>query len=53
MDPAGLESLREGVKADLVATSLGEAVKLCIEATGMEDQSQDALQQEKSTTAVA
>jgi hypothetical protein len=53
MDPAVLESLREGVKADLVATSLGEAVKLCIEATGMEDQSQDALQQEKSTTAVA
>jgi len=32
--PAALELLREGAKADLVATSLGEAVKLCIEATG-------------------
>jgi hypothetical protein len=33
--PAALELLREGAKADLVATSLGEAVKLGIAATGV------------------
>ncbi|QOZ20836.1 AI-2E family transporter [Bradyrhizobium sp. CCBAU 21365] len=52
-DPVALESLREGAKADLVATSLGDAVKLCIEATGIKDQRQQALQQEKSATAAA
>jgi hypothetical protein len=51
IDPAALELLREGAKADLVATSLGEAVKLCIEATGVKDQ--EAPQQEKSATAAA
>jgi predicted PurR-regulated permease PerM len=34
MDPAALESLREGAKADLAAASLGGALKHCIEATG-------------------
>jgi len=34
IDPGGLERLRDGAKADLVAASLGEAVNLCIEATG-------------------
>ena len=38
MAPAALEVLREGAKADLAAASLGEAVKLCIEATGAEHQ---------------
>jgi predicted PurR-regulated permease PerM len=33
--PAALELLREGAKADLVATSLGEAVKLGIATTGV------------------
>jgi hypothetical protein len=42
--PAALELLREGVKADLVATSLGEAVKLGIAATG------PVTREEKSTT---
>ncbi|WP_247517008.1 AI-2E family transporter [Bradyrhizobium sp. 190] len=37
MDPAALESLREGAKADLAATSLGGALKHCIEATGVVD----------------
>ena len=37
MDPAALESLREGAKADLAATSLGDALKHCIEATGVVD----------------
>ena len=36
MEPAALEILREGAKADLAAASLGEAIKLCIEATGVE-----------------
>ena len=34
MEPATLESLREGAKADLAASSLGGAIKLCIESTG-------------------
>jgi predicted PurR-regulated permease PerM len=33
LDPTVLEQLREAAKADLAAASLGEAVKLCIEAT--------------------
>ena len=37
MDPGALEGLREGAKADLAATSLGGALKLCIEATGVVD----------------
>jgi AI-2E family transporter len=53
IDPAALELLREGAKADLVATSLGEAVKLCIEATGVKDQRQEASGQEKSATVAA
>jgi hypothetical protein len=40
MDPAGLEQLRDGTKADLVAASLGEAIKLCIEATGIDSHRQ-------------
>jgi predicted PurR-regulated permease PerM len=36
MEPARLEQLREGAKADLAAASLGETVKLCIAATGFE-----------------
>jgi hypothetical protein len=51
IDLAALELLREGAKADLVAASLGEAVKLCIEATG--DQRHAASKHEKSTTAAA
>jgi predicted PurR-regulated permease PerM len=48
--PAALELLREGVKADLVATSLGEAVKLGIAATGVvRDQGDLITREEKST----
>jgi predicted PurR-regulated permease PerM len=37
MEPAALERLRDGAKADLAASSVGEALKLCIEAaTGLE-----------------
>lgn len=51
IDPAALELLREGAKADLVAASLGEAVKLCIEATGVKDQ--EASKEEMSATVAA
>jgi hypothetical protein len=53
IDPVALELAREGAKADLVASSLGEAVKLCIEATGVTDQRQKVSKQEKSTTEAA
>ena len=49
--PDALESLREGAKADLAAASLGEAVKLCIEAA--QNQSQATSGQEKSATVAA
>ena len=53
IDPAALELLREGAKADLAAASLGDAVKLCIEATGVKDRRHSASKQKKSTTAAA
>ena len=53
IDPPALEVLRDNAKADLVAASLGETVKLCIEATGVADQSHPASKQEKSTIAAA
>jgi hypothetical protein len=34
IDLAALEQMRDAAKADLVAASLGEAVKLCIDAAG-------------------
>jgi predicted PurR-regulated permease PerM len=37
IDPAALEALRDGTKADLAAASLGGALKLCIVATGLKD----------------
>jgi predicted PurR-regulated permease PerM len=48
MDLAGLEQLRDGAKADLVAASLGEAIKLCIEATGIDSHRQPTKQDERS-----
>ena len=52
-DPAVLEALREGAKADLVASSLGHAVKLCIQAAGVKDQRQEITGQETSATVAA
>ena len=49
IDPAALESLREDAKADLVALSLGEAVRQCIEATGFP--SQEDMQKRAATAA--
>jgi predicted PurR-regulated permease PerM len=54
MDPAALELLRDGAKADLAAASVAEAVKLCIEATGFDSHTQVANQNQPSaTTAVS
>ena len=39
MEPAALETLRESAKADLAVATLGEAIKLCIGATCVEDHS--------------
>src|ERR1700729_654692 len=36
VDPAALEELQDGAKADLAVSSVGQALKLCIEATGRE-----------------
>ena len=53
IDQDALELLRESSKADLVAASLGEAVRLCIEATGVKDPRQEASEEEKSAIAAA
>jgi predicted PurR-regulated permease PerM len=53
IEPAALELLREGAKADLVAASLGEAVKLCIEAAVAKDERKAASRNETPATAVA
>jgi len=52
MEPAALEVLREGAKADLAAASLGEAIKLCIEATGVGHQP-DTNEKEKPSKVTA
>jgi predicted PurR-regulated permease PerM len=53
IDPAALETLREGAKADLVASSLGDAVRLCIAAAGVKDRRHEGIRQETSATAAA
>jgi predicted PurR-regulated permease PerM len=53
MDPAALEHLRDGAKADLAAASVAEAVKMCIEATGFDGHTQVANQNQLSATTAA
>jgi hypothetical protein len=53
MDPAALDELRDGAKADLAASSLGEALKLCIEATGLEGRPLITAPDRLSTTTAA
>ncbi len=53
IDQAALDMLRDNSKADLVAASLGEAVKLCIEAASTTHQSHVISGQEEPTTAAA
>jgi predicted PurR-regulated permease PerM len=53
MDPRALEKLRDSAKADLAAASLGEAIKLCIEATGLEGPAQTTTEDQLSRTTAA
>jgi hypothetical protein len=53
IDPATLEQLREGAKADLAAASLADAIKLSIEATGLAPQEPKTGQGELSATTAA
>jgi predicted PurR-regulated permease PerM len=53
MDPAALEKLRDGAKADFAAASLGEALKLCIEAAGLEGPAQTTTEDQLSRTTAA
>jgi predicted PurR-regulated permease PerM len=53
MEPAALEQLREDAKADLAAASLGDAVKLCIEATGAESPGHEKRADKLSSTTAA
>jgi predicted PurR-regulated permease PerM len=53
MEPGALETLREGAKADLAAASLGEAIKLCIEAAGVQDYSHLTAKDRPSKTTAA
>jgi predicted PurR-regulated permease PerM len=51
--PGALEKLRDSAKADLAAASLGEALKLCIEATGLEGPAQTTTEDQLSRTTAA
>ncbi|SIO30745.1 Predicted PurR-regulated permease PerM [Bradyrhizobium erythrophlei] len=53
IDRTALELLRDSAKADLVAASPGEAVRLFIEAAGVKDQTYGTSKQETSVTAAA
>jgi len=53
INPAALEQLRDGAKADRAAASLSEAIKLCIEATGIESHDQAPKQDKFSATTAA
>lgn len=53
LDATALEQLRDGAKADLAAAGLGQALKLCIEATGVEVLGRAAEQPGLSATAAA
>lgn len=53
MDPGALEKLRDSAKADLAAASLGEALKLCIEATGLGGPAQTTTEDQLSRTTAA
>ena len=45
-----IRELRDAAKADLAAASLGDAVKLCVEATGLEGRPQTAAKGQFSRT---
>ena len=53
IDPTALEQLRDGAKADLAAASLGQAIQLCMEATGVEGPNRTLRQFDRPATTVA
>jgi predicted PurR-regulated permease PerM len=53
LDPTALEKLRDGAKADLAASSVGGAITLCIEATGLQGRPFTMAQDSLSTTNAA
>jgi predicted PurR-regulated permease PerM len=53
MDPEWLEKLRDSAKADLAAASVGEALKLCIEAAGQEGRARTTTEDQSSRTTAA
>jgi predicted PurR-regulated permease PerM len=53
IDATGLERLRDGARADLVAASLGEAVKLCIELARPDQQTDIATKPDKLAVTTA
>lgn len=53
IDPTALEQLRDGAKADLAAASLGQAIQLCMEATGVEGPNRTLQQFDRPATTVA
>jgi predicted PurR-regulated permease PerM len=53
IDTGGLERLRDGARADLVAASLGEAVKLCIELARPDQQTDIATKPDKLAVTTA
>jgi predicted PurR-regulated permease PerM len=53
MDREWLEKLRDGAKADLAAASVGEALKLCIEAAGQQGRAQATTEDRSSRTTAA
>jgi hypothetical protein len=53
VDAGGLERLRDGARADLVAARLGEAVKLCIELARADKQSDIAPKPEQLSATTA
>ncbi|MBW8902608.1 MAG: AI-2E family transporter, partial [Bradyrhizobium sp.] len=52
-EPAVLEQIRDAAKADLIASSIGEAVKLCIEVAASSGKNQSAVKQEFAATTAA
>jgi predicted PurR-regulated permease PerM len=53
IDPTALEQLRDGAKADLAAASLGQAIQLCMEATGVEGPNRTLQQFDRPAMTVA
>jgi predicted PurR-regulated permease PerM len=53
MEPEALEKLRDGAKADLAAASVGEALKLCIEAAGQKARARTTPEDRSSRTTAA